>query len=317
MKVLITGINGFVGSFLAESLLKDGHEVYGTTQPGTSNECLGDICGDLKLIETEMTDPESVQSAVKKSRPERIFHLAGQSHVPTSWSDPTGTYRVNVEGTMNLVEIASRMRKVPRILLVSSGDVYGRPTGGKNVFRENSPLSPLNPYAASKASAEMFALSMCAASVAPIVIVRPFNHIGPKQSPVFVASDFAMQIAEIEAGRRKPLIKVGDLSAQKDFTDVRDMVNAYKLGIEKCPPGEIFNICSGKTHSISELLDTLLKISGTNAKIVQEKKRLRATASTDFKADARKFKRITAWKPLISFKNTLKDILDYWRSRIN
>jgi len=313
LRCLITGINGFVGSYLARTLLDKGHIVWGSTQPGTSCECLGDMRRRLRLVEVEITDPASVGDFVRRSRPDRIFHLAAQSHVPTSWSDPVGTFRVNVEGTLNLLVAASRKRTPPRALLISSGDVYGNACSAGGVIRESTPPVPLNPYAASKAAAETVAMYMQAARKLPVVIVRPFNHTGPGQSRVFVTGDFAGQIARIEAGQAKPLIKVGDLSARKDFTDVRDMVKAYVAAIELCPPGKIFNICSGKSRTIKEILDMLISISGVRVRIVQEKKRLRATSSSALKANASAFKKVTGWKPEIPFRKTLADILDYWR----
>jgi len=316
VRCLITGINGFVGAHLTGALLDAGHTVWGATQPGTSCECLGDMRHRVKLVEVEITDPAAVKDVVRRSRPDRIFHLAAQSHVPTAWADPVGTFRTNVEGTLNLLEAAARMRTAPRVLLISSGDVYGDRRGVKGTIRETSPILPLNPYAASKAAAEMVAQYLHAGRNLPVVIVRPFNHIGPGQSSVFVTADFATQIARIEAGRAKPVIKVGDLSARKDFADVRDIIQAYIAAIEFCDPGKVYNICSGKSRSINEVLDMLIKISGISVRIVQEKKRLRVTSSSALKVSANAFKKITGWKPLIPFRKTLADILDCCREQI-
>jgi len=289
--------------------------VLGTVQPGTSLDCLGETRRSLKLLKAEITDPDSVRDIVHKSRPERVFHLAAQSHVPTSWADPVGTFRINVEGTLHLLQAAADLRTPPRVLLVSSGDVYGSALNVKGTVRESSPMAPLNPYAASKAAAEMIAFCIQVGRNLPIVTVRPFNHIGPGQSSAFVTADFARQIARIEAGLQKPLIKVGDLTARKDFTDVRDMVRAYIAAIELCPPGRVFNICSGRAFSIREILDLLFKISGVQAKVVQEKKRLRATGSSATRVDSSSFRKITGWKPRTPLRKTLADILDYWREK--
>lgn len=317
MRIFITGINGFVGSYIARLYHDEGHDVWGSTQPNTGNECLGDICGELHLIETEIVDPRSIGNAVHKAKPDRIFHLAAQSHVPSSWADPMGTFRVNVEGTYNLLNSATGLNRLPRILFISSGDVYGAAVGSRGKLKESIPPAPLNPYAASKASAETVAMFMYAAKKLPVVIVRPFNHIGPGQNPAFVTSDFALQVARIDAGLQKPVIKVGDITAHKDFTDVRDMVKAYAAAIEICPAGGIFNICSGKTYSIKEILDILLDISGVKARIVQDKKRLRITGSPNFRVDAGAFRKITGWKPEIGFKKTIGDIFNYWKDRVS
>ena len=296
--------------------------VWGTVEPGTSLDCLSGIGRRLKLVEAEITCSKSVAAAVRRSKPERIFHLAAQSHVPTSWADPVSTLRVNVEGTLNLLMAAvgsgktKASRKLPRVLLVSSGDVYGTTAGLKGRIKESTPLSPLNPYAASKVSAEMMATCIQAGRKLPVIIVRPFNHIGPGQSPVFVISDFARQLARIEAGLTKPVMKVGDLSARKDFTDVRDMIRAYITAVERCPPGKPFNICSGKSLSIKKSLDMLMKVSGVQARVVTEKKRLRVTSSSAARIDSSAFRRATGWKPEIPLRKTLADILDYWRNRV-
>lgn len=287
--------------------------MWGATQKGTSCESLEDICRKLTLVETEITHPRAVHEAIKRARPERIFHLAAQSHVPTSWREPAKTFRVNVEGTLNVLQAASRMKNKPRMLFVSSGDVYGAAHRRKGPILESAPLDPVNPYAASKAAGEMLCRCYNSAGELPVVIVRPFNHIGPGQSPVFVAGDFARQIARIEAGLAPPVIKVGALDAQKDFTDVRDMVRAYVLAVEKCPPGQSFNISTGKSRSIGEILDLLIEISGVRVKIKQEKKRLRATGSGASKADSSAFKKLTGWKPETPLEKTLADILQYWR----
>jgi len=315
LRCLITGINGFVGSYLARALIENGHEVWGTAQPGTSLECLDDICHCLKLLDTEITDPDSISRTVNDSKPERVFHLAAQSHVPTSWADPVGTFRINVEGTLHLLQAAANLRHPPHVLLVSSGDVYGSALNVKGTVKESSQLAPLNPYAASKAAAEMVAFCIGSGRNLPIVTVRPFNHIGPGQSAAFVTADFARQIARIEAGLQKPLMKVGDLTTRKDFTDVRDMVRAYIAAIEMCPPLQVFNICSGKSYSIKEVLEILLDISGVDARVMQEKKRLRATRSSATRVDSGAFRKITGWKPKIPLRQTLSDILDYWREK--
>jgi len=313
VRCFITGINGFAGSYLARLLLDEGHQVGGSTQKGTSCECLGDMCGKLKLVEIEITDPETVNDAIKRTRPERIFHLAAQSHVPTSWREPAKTFRINVEGTLNVLQAAGRMKKKPRMLFVSSGDVYGAAHESRGSVRESTPLAPINPYAASKVSGEMLCRCFNSAGLLPVVIVRPFNHIGPGQSPVFAASDFARQIARIEAGLASPTIRVGALDTRKDFTDVRDMVRAYMLAVEKCPPGQSFNVSSGKSRSIGEILDMLIEISGVRVKIKQEKKRLRATSSGASRANSSAFRKLTGWKPETPLEKTLADLLQYWR----
>lgn len=237
--------------------------------------------------------------------------------MPTSWQDPRDTFEVNVIGALNVLEACASLKRPPKILFVSSGDVYGDTSGARRAVTEDFPIKPLNPYSASKAAMEFMVKAQSAAVGVHIVCVRPFNHIGPYQSPPFVASDFARQIALIEAGKRKPVMKVGNLDAVKNFTDVRDVVNAYIAALEKCPSGETYNIASDRSLSIRELLDTLISLSPVKPKVVTEKSRLRVSQSNALKISSRRFRKVTGWKPAIPIRRTLKDILDYWRNEVS
>lgn len=316
MKSFITGINGFVGVHLARALVARGDAVSGVYHPDTSAGELKRECPHARISAIDILDAGCLRDFLRRIRPDHIYHLAAQSHVPTSWKDPAGTFRVNVLGTLNLIEAAARKANPPRLLLVSSGDVYGDATNIKAALKENSPINPRNPYAASKAAAEWMGRIVAESKKMPLVCVRPFNHIGPGQAPTFVASDFAQQIALIEARRAKPRIRVGNLDVRKDFTDVRDMIRAYMLAIEKAHAGQVYNLCSGKSYTIREILDVLVNLGAVKPKIILEQSRLRPSWSNVVRASAAPFTKLTGWKPQYSIRQTLADILEYWRERV-
>jgi GDP-4-dehydro-6-deoxy-D-mannose reductase len=316
LRSLLTGIDGFVGTHLTRTLRERGDSVWGICHPQLRGCIAQDEFPEIRVKPVDILNQEKLTAFVMQARPDRIFHLAAQSHVPTSWQDPRGTFEVNVIGTLNLLRAAARKKRPPRVLLVSSGDVYGDGANLKGPIRENSPISPQNPYAASKASAEWMALTMSRALMVPLVCVRPFNHIGPGQAPTFVASDFARQIARIEARLCVPKIRVGNLDTYKDFTDARDMVQAYLVALEKCPSGEIFNLCSGRSDTIREILNILIKLSSVKPEIVQDPAKQRLSRSNIIKASASKFRNLTGWKPRYSIRQTLKDTLEYWREMV-
>jgi len=305
-----------VGVHLTRALIERGDLVCGIYHPDTSAGELQRACPRARISAVDILDERCLRDFLKRVRPDRIYHLAAQSHVPTSWKNPTDTFRVNVIGTLNLIEAAGRRKNPPRMLLVSSGDVYGNAAAVKGPIKETSPINPLNPYAASKAAAEWMGRILAAKKNIPLVCVRPFNHIGPGQAPSFVASDFARQIALIEAKRQKPDILVGNLEAQKNFTDVRDMVRAYILALEKARAGKVYNLCSSKSYAIREILDILISLSTVKPRVVQEGSRLRSSWSNVIKANSSLFTDLTGWKPRYSIRQTLEDILDYWRERV-
>lgn len=301
---------------MTQALCARGEKVYGIYHPQTDPRIIADHFKQVKLKALDILNHSELSAWVRDTKPERIFHLAGQSHVPTSWQDPKGTFEVNVIGALNVLEACASLKTKPRILFVSSGDVYGDTSCAKRAVTEDFHINPLNPYSASKAAMELMVRAQSLATRTHIVCVRPFNHIGPYQSPAFVASDFARQLALIEAGKQKPVMKTGNLDAVKNFTDVRDIVNAYILALEKCSSREIYNIASDKSLSIRELLEMLISLSGVSPKVITEKSRLRVSHSSAMKISSRKFRQATGWKPTIPIRQTLKDILDYWRGEI-
>jgi len=306
MRALITGITGFAGNHLSDLLLRNNFEVYGI---GTS-----DLFGNNKAryYKIDILDAYRLKQKIKEIKPEFIFHLAGISSVKRCYDDPFLCDKINITGTKNLLDSVRILNLNTKILVAGSAEVYGVPKSLP--IQESAELSPRNPYALSKKKQE----DLCKGymSKLQIIISRSFSHIGPGQEPVFVASDFAKQIAEIENGK-EPVIKVGNLEAKRDFTDVRDIVRAYHLALQKGIPGECYNICSGEAYSIKKILNVLLSFSDVEIRAEQDSNKLRPTDIPVQLGDNTKFCKKTGWRPLIPLKKTLKDLIDYWREKIN
>lgn len=306
MRALITGVNGFVGGHLSAFLLSKGFEVFGADSGG---DCKLE---GVKFFTVDITDAVKVNDLVKVSKPDFVFHLAAVSSVKACKDNPKLAKRVNVFGTENLISACVNNRINPKILIISSAHVYGIPK--YLPIDESHPVGPVNEYGASKLEQENASLKFFDREKMHIIISRSFNHIGLNQGKGFVCSDFAKQIAEIEKGLKKPEIKVGDLNSKRDFTDVRDIVRAYVLLLQKGKAGEIYNIGSGKEYSIKEILDKLVALSKSNIKIVEDGSLFRKSDIPILVADNSKFVGLTGWKPEISIDRSLSDILDYWRS---
>jgi len=313
---LITGINGFAGSHLAELLLSEGYQVCGIDCDLSNAENIRQIRDRLTLYECDIRDEAKLNEIISQSKLNEIYHLAAIAHVPTSYRDPRLTFEVNLYGTLNLLEAVKRSSKATKVLYVGSASEYGDVREEEIPINEDVPLRPVDPYSVSKVSADMLASQYFKSFKMYIVRVRPFNHIGPRQSPDYVVSSFARQIAEIEKGLREPVIMVGNLEAKRDFTDVRDMVRAYWLALQKGEPGEVYNICSGKAVSIQEAVNRLLKLSEKEIKTEQDVERLRPVDIPLLLGNSTKFRGNTAWEPMIPLKRTLKDTLEYWRDRV-
>ena len=313
MKALITGITGFVGSHLAELLLSKGYEVYGIARWRSSTENINHIKSKLSIIEADLNDAHSFYNAIQKIKPDEIYHLAAQSFVPTSWTAPADTMKTNVIGTINLFEAVRKAGIDPKIQVACSSEEYGLVKPEETPIKETNPLRPLSPYGVSKVAQDMLSFQYSKSYALNVVVTRGFNHTGPRRGEVFVCSNFAKQIVEIEKGLKKPIISVGNLEAIRDFTDVRDMVKGYNLALEKGIPGERYNICSGKGYKISEVLDMLLKMTDKDIKIEKDPARDRPSDVPILLGDNSKFIKQTGWKPEIPFEKTLKDLLDYWR----
>lgn len=317
MKVLITGITGFVGSHLADFLLeKGGIEVYGIERWRSRTENIEHIKDRITLMGCDIRDASSVKKLIEEIKPERIFHLAAQSFVPTSWHAPQETLTTNIIGELNVFEAVRELGVNPLIQIAGSSEEYGLVKEDELPIKETNLLRPLSPYAVSKVGQDLLGYQYYKSYGLNIIRTRGFNHSGPRRGQVFVCSDFAKQIALIEKGKQKPVISVGNLEAIRDFTDVRDMVRAYWLATEKGKLGEVYNICSGKGYKIKEVLDILLGLAKEKIEIKQDPKRMRPSDVAVLVGDCKKFKEATGWKPEIPFEKTMKDLLDYWRERV-
>jgi len=317
MRVLITGITGFVGSHLADYILskhKD-MELYGIKRWRSRMENIDHIKDKIHILECDLRDVYSVNSLMEAIHPDKIFHLAAQSFVPTSWNAPAESLTTNILGELNIFEAVRRFKINPWIQIACSSEQYGLVYEKELPIKENNPLRPLSPYAVSKVGQDYLAYQYFMSYGLNIVRTRGFNHTGPRRGDVFVCSDFAKQIVDIEKGKREPAIYVGNLEAKRDFTDVRDMVEAYWLSLEKCKAGDAYNICAGKAYSIQEVLDMLLSMTDAKIEVRQDKSRLRPSDVPVLHCDNSKFREATGWKPTIKFEQTLKDILDFWRSK--
>jgi GDP-4-dehydro-6-deoxy-D-mannose reductase len=318
MRVLITGITGFAGSHLAEYILANHPEtkVSGIVRWRSRMENISHLHGAVELIEADLKDMTSLEACLAEARPDRIFHLAAQSYVPASWKCPAETFAINAIGQVNLFEALRRLALSPRIQVAGSSEEYGQVFPHEVPMKETNPLRPLSPYAVSKVAQDLLGFQYFMSYQLPIVRTRGFNHTGPRRGEVFVTSALARQIAEIEKGRREPVIRVGNLEAKRDFSDVRDIAAAYWLSLEKGVPGEVYNIGSGVARSIGELLDSLLSLSTVKVRVEVDPARLRPSDVPILLADSSKFASLTGWQPKIPFEQTLRDLLDYWRARV-
>jgi GDP-4-dehydro-6-deoxy-D-mannose reductase len=315
LRFLITGASGFAGSHLADHLLAAhprSAEVWGCDLSGERRPYLA---ADVRLIAADLRDSAAARRVVAESRPDRIFHLAGQAFVGDSWADPWATLEINLRAQLNLLEAVLAEGLAPRVLVVGSAEVYGRVTPEQQPINESAALRPDSPYSVSKVAQDMLALQYFLGHGLPVVRVRPFNHIGPRQNRRFVAPAFASQIAAIEAGRQPPVLRVGNLAARRDFTDVRDMVRAYALALELGEPGEVYNIGSGRSRGIDELLKTLLALARVPIRVEPDPARFRPVDLPDLVCDAGKLRAGTGWAPGVPFETTLHDLLDYERAQ--
>ena len=295
MKALITGAGGFVGPYLRSHLESCGDEVVGTD------------------TEVDITDAEGVKAALTSARPEAVYHLAAASHVGTSWSAPVEVLRVNAEGTLNVL-LAALEADVRRVLVIGSAEQYGKVTPDLLPVRETTPMRPVSPYGASKAAAEMVASHAFHGRGLEVVCVRAFNHLGPGQSEALVASTIAKQVADAERAGGG-VVRTGDLSPRRDFTDVRDVVRAYRLLVERGEPGEAYNVCSGRAVAIQEIADQLAGRVSVDVRFELDPERLRPVDVPEVCGDNTKLREATGWAPDVELEQTLGDILEWWRQR--
>ena len=315
LRGLITGAAGFVGRHLCDYLLAHTDwELTGTVYPGPVDEDQQKRC--LRLEYADLRDPKGVQALIDEVQPDFIFHLAAQSFVPTALKDPWDTLENNIRAQLNLLEAVRKSGLKARTLVVGSNEEYGAPKPDELPQTECSPLRPQNPYAVSKVAQDMMGLQYHLAYGLQVVRVRPFNHTGPGQSPRFVLPAFASQIAGIEAGLREPVMRVGNLQASRDFTDVRDIVRAYHLAVTEGEPGEVYNLASGRPQSIQRILEGLLSLTDVSVKVEPDPARFRPVDVPLVYGSADRFSRKTGWVARIPFTQTLEDTLDYWRGEV-
>ena len=309
MKSLIIGGAGFVGAYLIRHLKDDlGQKVAVTKMKSETIFAEGADVYDLNILEKE-----EIVRLLKRVRPDYVFHLAAQSSVSVAWKNPQLTIDVNIKGGVNVLEALRKLDYHPRVLLIGSGEEYGHIRQEEMPIGEENPVRPGNIYAATKSCQNMFGKIYADAYWLDVMMVRAFNHIGPNQAPLFVAADFCKQTAEIEAGKRDAVIKVGNLKVKRDFTDVRDVVRAYGLLIKKGKAGETYNVGSGHAIAIEDLLQMVLNYSTSQIRIETDSQKLRPVDVPVIEADIGKITEVTGWKPEIPLKQTIRETLDYWR----
>ena len=323
-KTLITGITGMVGSHLADFLLANTEwDIFGMCRwrsPLDNVEHLLDRANRhdrVHFLYGDLNDYASLVNVVEECRPDYVFHLAAQSYPTTSFTSPLDTLETNILGTERLLEVLRKCKGIdPVIHVCSSSEVFGRVPRERLPIREDCSYHPASPYAISKIGTDLLSRFHAEAYKQKCVSTRMFTHTGPRRGDVFAESTFAKQIAEIEKGLKKPEVLVGNLDARRDYTDVRDMVKAYYLAVQKCQSGDVYNIASGKSWRIGDVLDLLLSMSKVKIKVIQDKSRLRPSDVEVLVGDATKFKKQTHWKPEIPFEKTMADLLNYWRERV-
>lgn len=321
-KALITGINGFAGSHLAEHILANSlGEVHGIVRGKTADlSNIRHILKDIDVRKCDITDFFSLRRAIRETNPDYVFHLAAQSYVPESWKSPFETMQSNAVGSLNLLEAVRDATPDATVHVASSSEVYGLVHGNELPIKETNPLRPLSPYGVSKAAMDLLAYQYHMSYGMKIARTRAFNHTGPRRGEVFVTSNWAKQIVEIEKGARKPEISVGSLDSRRDFSDVRDVVRAYWLAAQKCADGDAYNICSGSSITMQELLGKMLSLAKGRAAgkigIKTDPTRLRPSDVKNLLGDCSKIREKTGWKPEYKLETTLQDLLDYWREKI-
>lgn len=323
MRVLITGVSGFVGGHLAAFLAAQNVpgndsmplELHGTIRRPETRPVLASL--GLTLHQTDVCDADQVRALIDTVRPDRIYHLAGQAYVPLSFEQPWPTFEANIRGTLNLLQAVRDLRlSMVRLLIVGSAEMYGIVRPELLPLTETTPFAPGSPYSVSKIAQDMLALQYYLSFQTYTVRVRAFNHIGPGQSDRFSVAAFASQIARIERGQAEPVVYVGNLSAERDFTDVRDVVRAYYLALEHSPAGAVYNVCSGVAHPMRHILDRLIALSTQPVAVQVDPRRLRPIEIPRLVGDNSSLRRQTGWQPTITLDQTLHDVLDDWRQRL-
>lgn len=312
MKAMVIGAAGFVGSYLVEAI----HESFSCSVIATKLCHETFHCTNTDVVDLDILDYPSVCNMLRIQKPDYIFHLAAQSSVARSWEDPALTVDINIKGAINVLNAIRTLDYSPQILLVGSGEEYGYIQNGDMPLNEKSNLYPKNIYAATKACQNMIAKIYADAYNLRIILVRAFNHIGPRQAPTFVIANFCKQVALIEKGIQEPVLRVGNLNAKRDFTDVRDVVKAYVALIRHGKTGETYNVGSGHAVAIKSILTLILSQSSAEIQIETDTAKLRPMDVPVIEADISKIMHTTGWRPQISMEKTIHDTLEYWRGQI-
>ena len=307
-KGLVIGAAGFVGSYLIKEMRRSGMEAYATKLPHEKLENT-----DAEVYDLDIMDKDAVTALLFEVRPDYIFHLAAQSSVGLAWKKPGLTVDVNIKGSLNVMDAVRELFYKPRVLLIGSGEEYGHIEPGETPIRETNLLRPGNIYAATKACQNMIGNIYFRAYDMELMMVRAFNHIGPGQASMFVVSDFCRQVAEIEKGMREPVMKVGNLAAKRDFTDVRDVVRAYVKLIVMGEAGETYNVGCGRARRIQDILDLIVSKSQARIRVEIDPNKLRPVDVPIIEADITKLNGLTGWQPEIPLEQTIQEMLDYWR----
>jgi len=324
MKYLITGITGFVGPHLANLLIGEGHQVFGLSRATNGREDdIRDIVSDnnyskIKMVYGDFLDADSIDKVFQEEKFDGVFHLGAQSHPPTSFIDPRGTFKTNALGTINIVETISKYQPECKLMFCSTSEVYGAVPESAGPITEDFPISPMNPYGVSKAAADLYVMERAKSLGLKFFITRAFSHTGPRRGKIFSISSDAYQIARIKKGFQEPIISVGTLSSKRVVMDVRDCVKGYYLLMQKFTPGEAYNVGGDNLYSMGEMLDKMLEISGLTGKV--EKKInpafVRAIDIPIQVCNTQKCRDLTGWSPQIPIEKTLEDLLEYWDKKI-
>ena len=317
MKILITGIAGMTGSHLADFLCtRKGVDLHGVTRWQESQRHLGNIMDRLTLHKCDLRDAHGVDLLIEKIRPQRIYHLAAETSVANSWNNPDQTLTNNVTCQLNILEAIRHISPSTKLLVTGSSESYGLVTEEDLPVTEDTGFHPLSPYGVSKVSQDMLAYQYHKSYNLNIIRLRVFNLTGPRQNPTFALASFARQLARIDAGLSEPVIRVGNLSAQRDFTDFRDAARAYWMALEHGIAGEVYNIGTGQARPLQKALDTLIKISGLSVTVENDPERMRPSDIPSMVCDNNKFTTATGWQPSIAFTKTLEDLYHYWQHQV-
>lgn len=313
-KAFITGLTGFAGKHLSAHLLDQGFTVSGTYLTEDSIEGLQNK-NQIDLHQLDLLDSEKTHSIINSVRPDYVFHLAALASPRESFKDPMNTFTTNISGQISVLEAIKKLELFDtKTLIISSAEIYGHVNPADLPMDEDTPFMPTNPYAVSKITQDYLSLMYHLTNKLKIVRVRPFNHVGPGQAPIFVISAFAKKIVDIEKGRES-VMKIGNLTSKRDFTDVRDMVKAYFLALEKGEDGQVYNLGSGKSYQISDILDMMIGLSNVEIKTEQDPSLMSPSDDPELLCDPSKFVNLTGWKSEIPIEKTLQDTIDYWRAQ--